>query len=87
MQNNYKIVLSASLKEIKNSTFFYKIEGENNWIQVFKEQKSPYIDFISENNLIYSVPWYFGLKCNICRNDFNGKLFFNINEHEKKLQL
>lgn len=83
----FKIVLIAKFIEIKNNLYYYQINGDSHWQDVFQSQKSSYVERSIDGQLIYSVPWYYGLECNICENDFNGKLFFNINEFEKKASM
>ncbi|HKR03413.1 MAG TPA: hypothetical protein VJY62_02170 [Bacteroidia bacterium] len=92
IENKTPQVLNAIFVDRKTSPFpslhfifYYEIFGEKLWLEKFAEQKAAYIGWNKENNkLIYSVPWYYGKSCPICVNEFNGKLFLNINEHEKQ---
>ncbi len=83
----FKTVLIGKFIEFKNNLYYYQINGDSHWQGVFQNQKSSYVQRNSNGELIYSVPWYYGLECGISENDFNGKLFFNINELEKRASL
>jgi hypothetical protein len=80
----YEAVLLARLLYKHDGLFFYKIEGTAEWLTKYELQKLRYVKRLGPDELVYSVPWYYGKECVMRVNDFNDKVFFDINEHEIK---